>query len=161
MKKTVLPDTFEKALIKSRKICASKENSVNDIRHKLHDWGISETDSSRIIQNLLDEKFIDEQRYANAAVKDKFKFNKWGTYKIKQFLRQKGIPDPLINEALTSIDGVDNTEMLEKLLIAKLKTLKGGFSRENKFKLLRYAQSKGFESGVTMQIIEKLVHSGI
>ena len=158
MKKTIVPDTIEKALIKARKICASKETSARDIRHKLHEWGISENDSAKIIQNLLDEKFIDEQRYAMAAVKDKFRLNKWGAYKIKQFLRQKGIPEIIINEALTSIDGGQNSEMLEKLLLAKLKSLKGGHSRENKFKLLRYAQSKGFESDAAMQIIEKLLH---
>jgi regulatory protein len=158
MRKAVVPDSSEKALIKARKICASKETSVSDIRHKLHEWGISENDSVKIIQNLLDEKFIDEQRYAMAAVKDKFRFNKWGAYKIKQFLRQKGIPDVIINEALTSIDRGDNSEMLEKLLLAKLKSLKGGLTRENKFKLLRYAQSKGFESDAAMQIIEKLLH---
>ncbi len=158
MKKAILPDTYEKALLKARKICASKEVSVVDIRHKLHDWGVSETDSVKIIQNLLDEKFIDEQRYALAAVKDKFRFNKWGAYKIKQFLRQKGIPDLVIGEALKSIDGGDNTEMLEKLITSKFRTLKGGNTRENKFKLLRFAQSKGFESDVAMQIIEKLLH---
>ena len=158
MKKTILPDTYEKALLKARKICASKETPVIDIRHKLHDWGVSETDSAKIIQNLLDEKFIDEQRYAMAAVKDKFKFNKWGSYKIKQFLRQKNIPDTIINEALKSIDGVDNSDMLEKLLVSKFKTLKGGNTRENKFKLLRFAQSKGFEGEIAMQIIEKLLH---
>ena len=157
MKKSILPDNFEKALVKARKICASKENSVSDIRHKLHEWGLSESDSVKLIQNLLDEKFIDEQRYAMAAVKDKFRLNKWGAYKIKQFLRQKGIPDMIINEALSSIDGGDNTEMLQKLLHAKLNSLKGGLTRENKFKLLRYAQSKGFDSNVAMQLIEKLL----
>jgi len=70
MRKVIAPDTFEKALLKARKICASKENSVSDILHKLHEWGISENDSAKIIRNLLDEKFIDEQRYALAAVKD-------------------------------------------------------------------------------------------
>ena len=158
MRKAIVPDTFEKALIKARKISASKETSVSDIHHKLHGWGISENDSAKVIQNLLDEKFIDEQRYAMAAVKDKFRLNKWGAYKIKQFLRQKGIPEIIINEALTSINGDQNSEMLEKLLLSKLKSLKGGHSRENKFKLLRYAQSKGFESEAAMQIIEKLLH---
>jgi regulatory protein len=159
MKKTILPETYEQALLKARKICASKETTVSDIHHKLHDWGVTEPDSAKIIQNLLEEKFIDEQRYAIAAVKDKFRFNKWGSYKIKQFLRQKGIPDPVINEALQSIDGGDNHDMLEKLILSKFKTLKGGNTRENKFKLLRFAQSKGFESDTAMEIIEKLLHS--
>jgi regulatory protein len=157
MMKEIGPYTFEKALIKARKICASKETSASDIRHKLHEWKISETDASKIIENLYKEKFIDEQRYATAAVKDKFRLNKWGTYKIRQFLRLKEIPDAIINEALISIDTADNSEMLEKLLLAKFKSLKGGPTRENKFKLLRYAQSKGFESEPAMQIIEKLL----
>jgi len=157
MKNAIVPYTFEKALIKVRKICASKETSASDIRHKLHEWKISENDSEKIIQNLYDEKFIDEHRYAMAAVKDKFRLNKWGAYKIKQFLKQKGIPETIINEALKSIDTGDNSEMLEKVLSAKLKSLTGGPTRENKFKLLRYAQSKGFESEPAMQIIEKLL----
>jgi regulatory protein len=151
------PDTYEKALIKSRKICALKESSLSDIRHKLHEWGISEADSMKICENLLAEKFIDEQRYAMAAVKDKFRLNKWGSYKIKQFLRQKGISEIIINEALSSIDDSQNSELLEKLLQAKFKSLKGGATRENKFKLLRYAQSKGFENETAMHIIEKLL----
>jgi regulatory protein len=158
MKKFVLPDTYEKALIKARKICASRETTITDIRHKLNDWGVTESDSTKIIQNLLEEKFIDEQRYALAAVKDKFRFNKWGSYKIKQFLRQKDITDSVITEALHSIDTGDNQEMLEKLIVSRIKSLKGGNTRENKFKLLRFAQSKGFESDTAMEIIEKLLH---
>ena len=74
-------------LSKAMNLCSKREYCCHDIREKLLTWGISKNDSERIISVLTSERFIDEARYANAFVKDKFKYNKWGKVKIAAHLK--------------------------------------------------------------------------
>ena len=142
-----------------RKLCASREICTADALKKIVTWGLPETDAGNIIRKLQEEEFIDDRRYAMAAVQDKFKFNKWGTYRISQFLRSKGIPGEIVKEALSGIDRESVQALAEKLIQAKNRSIRGGHPLQRKAKLLRYAQAKGFETEMVFGIIEKLLQS--
>jgi len=80
---------FETALKKAMALCAGREYCRSDIRQKLSTWSIDATDAEKIISKLVIEKFIDEERYCTAFVRDKFRYNKWGRVKIASALKMK------------------------------------------------------------------------
>lgn len=149
--------SVKEALSKVQFICSRQEKCCSDIRKKLQNWNIEKQDRDEIIDSLIDDKFIDEQRYTNFYVRDKFRFNRWGRIKISYHLKQKQIPERIINEALDQIKEDDYKDSLSDLLTAKLKSLKDDDPYQLKSKLFRFAQSRGFESQISLQFIDKLL----
>lgn len=145
------------ALSKAMFICSKQEKCCFDIRKKLRDWEISSDDQDQIIQSLLDEKFIDEERYTNFYVRDKFRFNRWGRIKISHHLKQKQISESLILDALEQLDESDYSQNLHEILINKMKITREEDPYQLRAKLYRFAQGRGFESQLSLQLIDKLV----
>lgn len=132
------------ALSRLQKICSMQEKCPADIILLLDRWGVAPEHHPGIISRLRSDNFMDENRYASAFVKDKIRFGHWGFVKIRYFLRQKGIPAEIANEACNNIDRDDYREMITKELEKKKKTLKG-LPREVWAKLARYGSSRGYE----------------
>jgi regulatory protein len=146
------------ALKKAQNICAKQEKCKAEIRQKLYEWKVDAKDHSWILDQLVSEKFIDEQRYAVFYVRDKFRFNNWGKIKIEFELRAKQIEAPIIKEALENIDYENYYLTCETLLKHKLKSLKDKEYNKLKEKILRFGQSKGFEMDLVFSISEKLLN---
>ncbi len=108
-------------------------------------WHLSTADQEAIIDQLIHEKFIDEARFAQAYVKDKFVFNKWGKYKISFQLKLKKVPQNLIEDALNQIEEESYKTTIQELAQSKLKQIKGKTSYEKKAKLVRFLVQRGFE----------------
>jgi len=139
-------------LSKAQNICSKKEMCIFDISKKLQTWEATEIEKEDIIQSLIDDKFIDEQRYANAFTNDKFKFNKWGKIKISYHLKQKQIPNKYIQESLSQINDNEYIDALKSILKTKLISLT---NKENKKeKLVRFAQSRGYALNDILKAIE-------
>ncbi|MCK5170313.1 MAG: RecX family transcriptional regulator, partial [Bacteroidales bacterium] len=77
------PISIKEATLKAQSLCAGQEKCVFDIRKKLYDWKLPTKDHDAVIDLLINDQFIDEQRYALFYAKDKFNFNKWGKIKIE------------------------------------------------------------------------------
>ena len=146
-------DLYQTALSKAMALCSRHEYCIDEIRTKLTAWGVNENDSSRIINSLVKEKFLDEKRYAGYFVRDKFKFNKWGRIKIAAHLKMKKIPSDIIKDALDSIDNEQYMAILENLLAEHCRHIKAKNQYDLKGKLLRYGQSKGFENGLLFDLL--------
>ena len=131
--------------------CSRGERCVSDIKRKLAQWEIPESDQNNILKRLQDEKFLDEERFCRAYVNDKSKYSKWGAYKIRFELKKKQIPDSLIREALKNIAPDENEERLLQLLQAKQKSVTGNNDFEIRQKLTRFAAGRGF----SLEEIEK------
>lgn len=144
---------YSVSLRKAMAICAGREYCRSDIRRKLDSWGLKEQEGEKIIGLLVKEKFIDEERYAMAFVKDKFRYNRWGKIKLSAALRLKNIPGSIINIALGSIDDEDYNNVIKNLIMSHRKTVKAKNQYELKGKLLRYGLSKGFESHILFDIL--------
>jgi len=144
---------YSVSLRKTMAICAGRECCRSDIRLKLDSWGLQEKDGEKIIGLLLKEKFIDEDRYALAFVKDKFRYNRWGKIKISAALRLKKIPGEVINTALESIDNEDYNRVIKNLLMSHRKSVKAKNQYDLKGKLMRYGLSKGFESHILYDLL--------
>lgn len=147
----------QSALSKVMFICSRQEKCCFDIRKKLRDWNLSYDDQDEIIQTLIEEKFLNEERYTNFYVRDKFRFNKWGKIKISHHLKQKQIPENLIDNALDQINEKDYKESLGDILSHKIKSIKEDDPYQLRAKLYRFAQGRGFESHLALNFIDKLI----
>ena len=136
--------------------CSRGERCVSDIKRKLAQWEIPESDQNNILKRLQDEKFLDEERFCKAYVNDKSKYSKWGAYKIRFELKKKQIPDPLIREALKNIAPDENEERLLQLLQAKQKSVTGNNDFEIRQKLTRFAAGRGFSLEEIEKALRKL-----
>ena len=132
------------------------EHCESEVREKLLAWGGSNEEVNEIIAYLIEERYIDNQRYANSYTKDKFRFNHWGKYKISMMLRSKDIGNEIIEEALEQIDDEAYLEKLQQILKDKLRSLKYSSEYEKKGKLFKFAQSRGFESGAISKVIDSI-----
>ena len=149
--------TIKQALSKAQQLCAEKEKCVHDIRAKLYDWKLSESDHDTVINLLLEDKFIDEGRYALYYSKDKLNYNKWGKLKIAYALKQKKIKDEFIKKAFEEITETEYEDILKSELLKKLKTIKDTDEFTIKSKLLRFAASRGFENGKVFDILSEIL----
>jgi regulatory protein len=132
------------------------EHCESEVREKLLIWGGTSEETDEIIAYLIEERYIDNQRYANSYAKDKFRFNHWGKYKISMMLRSKDIESEFIEEALGQIDEEEYLEKLQQILKDKLRSLKYSSEYEKKGKLFKFAQSRGFESGAISKVIDSI-----
>ncbi len=147
----------KEALLRVQQLCSVKENCKHDIKEKLLQWGLIETDIEIIISKLVKNDFINEKRYAKFYVRDKYRFNKWGRIKIKYQLMQKHIPEELILSAYNEIDEKEYRKILINELSKKYKTLKSNNKYDTKAKLVRYAAGKGFENELILKTIENII----
>jgi len=144
---------YNTALNKAMAICAGREMCNSDINQKLISWGVKVDDADKILDLLTQGKFIDEERYTVAFVKDKFRYNKWGKIKIGAALRMKRIPDEMIRKALQSINDAEYLELLKSIITKHKKTIKAKNQFDLKGKLLRHCLSKGFESQLIYDLL--------
>ncbi|MBO7570789.1 MAG: RecX family transcriptional regulator [Bacteroidales bacterium] len=149
-------EEFEKYLIKSQAYCSRAEKCESDVRTYLYKQGVDSETISKIIESLVDDKFVDNDRYARAFVSDAFKFNKWGKLKIRQALLAKGISDKIMSEPLAEIDDAEYMSLLETILRTKLKSVHGDDDYKIKASVFRFAYSRGFEPELVDKVWVKL-----
>lgn len=152
--KTLYP-TYEEALHKSAAYCSQAEHCISEVKNKLTQWEITEPDQTKIIRYLVEEKYIDEMRFATAYAKDKFRYNKWGKIKIRIELERKKIDRELIEIALATIDPDEYNAMIINLAKAKEKKLTYRNEYEKKGKLYRFLTGKGFEMEAIGRLLEQ------
>ena len=137
--------------------CSREERCIYDVKKKISEYHLPESEIPEIIEFLKNEKYIDELRYTEAFVNDKFRFNKWGKYKINFALKQKHIPEHLISEALKNIPDENYHSLLHDELSKKLRSLSKSSSYELKSKLYRFAASRGYENDLILDVINELL----
>jgi regulatory protein len=136
--------------------CSTAERCVQDVRKKIQTAGLPDEAAERIVDSLVKEKFIDEDRFARSFVNDKLHFNQWGRIKISYELEKKNIPPSLRSEAIAGIDEADYQAILFSLLKEKMKTMQGKDEQEIFARLFRFAAGRGFESRETMACLHRL-----
>lgn len=154
LKKTI---SHADALDKIRKLCAAEEKCRYDVRKKLFDWGVSSGDTEKIINSLVEEKFVDEWRFARLFAGSKFRHNKWGKIKISYELTRKNIAKNVIEDAIRRIDENEYLDVLRKELKKKQKSISAGDDWELRAKLHRYASSKGYETEIINKVLDSMI----
>lgn len=134
--------------------CAVKEYCCAEIASKLQQKGATADEVDALLERLVQEKYIDEARYAAAFVSDKFRFDHWGRIKISHALRQKGIADSLIREALEEIDEEEYRSLLTDFILSKRRTTKGDNAYAINQKIARSAITRGFEPYLVFDLLQ-------
>ena len=133
------------AYTKMAQLCSRSEQCSADIRKKMITYDLVDEVVDEIIIKLKKERFIDDQRYVNAYISDKFRLSKWGKIKIKYYLRLKGLSDEIIQNGLDEINDEKYKTALIKTMKEKAKTLKNKDKFEKMGQIIRFAQNRGFE----------------
>jgi regulatory protein len=146
--------TEQEAYLQLAALCAQAEHCQQEMHDKMRRWELDETAQNRIIARLVKERYIDDERYARAFVKDKIRYNKWGRRKVQQALWQKRIDSDIQQRVLDEIDEKEYLDVLRPLLKQKRKSIRATNDYELKQKLVRFALSRGFGFDIIRQCLD-------
>ena len=146
--------TNDVILKKVLRYCAYQDRCVQEVRKKLATFDMPDSEKERFVKLLVDEGYLDDERYASTFVRSKIHLKKWGVNKIRMALKMKGISDEIISNALSEIDPEIYREELIKVLKAKKINETDPYKR--RAKLAQYAMQKGYEPGLVWETIRQL-----
>ena len=145
--------TEQEAYLQLAALCAQAEHCQQEMRDKMRRWELDETVQNRIIARLVKERYVDDERYARAFVKDKIRYNKWGRRKVQQALWLKHIDSDIQQRVLDEIDEKEYLDVLRPLLKQKRKSVKAESDYERNQKLVRFALGRGFSFDIIRQCL--------
>ena len=146
--------TEQEAYLQLAAICAQAEHCEQEMRDKMKRWELDATVQNRVIERLVKERYIDNERYARAFVKDKIRYNKWGRRKVQQGLWMKRIDASIQQQVLDEIDEKEYLDVLRPLLKQKRKSIKASSDYELNQKLVRFALGRGFTFDIIRQCLD-------
>ena len=135
-------------------LCAQAEHCQWEMLEKMRRWEVPEEAQARVMQRLVKERYVDDERYAQAFVKDKIRYNKWGRRKVDQALWQKHIDENIRKRVLDEVDDDEYLKVLRPLLKQKRKSTKANSDYELNQKLMRFALGRGFTFDIIRQCID-------
>lgn len=140
-----------------RRLCSRREYCRSDIMSKVVvALDGDKEQAAKIVETLVNEKYIDDLRYASAFARDKSSIAGWGETKIRYMLSAKGISREAVTQALEEIDDSRARTRLEKLLENKLKTLKD--DPQCRLKMLRFALGRGYGYDEAAEALDSLMN---
>lgn len=148
--------TEQEAYLKLSTLCAMGEQCREDVKRKMKRWEMDDDVIERIVARLVKERFIDEERYTKAFVRDKFRYNHWGRIRIEQELRMRHIDDKHIASGLEELKDEDNLHALKEMIQKKRLSVKGKNKYEIKGKLIRFALGRGFAMDDILKVVGHL-----
>ena len=144
-------------LAKMQNYCSYQERSFFDVKNKLISWNVQEKIMDKIISKLVDQDYLNEERYAKAFTGGKFRINKWGKNKIINELHKKQIPDIYIQIGINEIDDNEYFNTLKEIISKKDANLKIANQEKRMQKLANYAISKGYDRGIVWKILNQTI----
>ncbi|MDK7762624.1 regulatory protein RecX [Prevotella bivia] len=151
------PITEAQALKRLGDLCAKTEHCSGEIIEKMYKMGLPEDAKTRIMEKLTKYSYVDDERFTNAYVYDKIRYNKWGRRKIEQALWAKRIDNKIANLVLDAVPDEEYLSVLRPLLKSKYPTIKAETDYERSVKLIKYALGKGFTFDLIKQCIDAAV----
>ena len=148
--------TKEQAHQKAKQYCAYQERSHYEVEQKLWELGIRKADQGEIISALIEEDYLNEERFAIQFAGGKFRMNEWGKKKIMYALKEKRVSEFSIKKALKSIDEDMYLKTLLELVEKKYESLKEEQHLVRKRKLMVYMLQKGFESELVSGVLKEI-----
>ncbi len=147
----------EWALNRLRNYCAYQERCIMDVKIKLEEFHLHDNLNEAIINKLIEENYLDEERYARIFAGGKFRINKWGKNKIYHALEQKKVPELYILEGLNEIEDEEYLSTLRMIINQKRTQLKeSDLSQRNK-KLANFAIARGFEQNLVWNVLKERI----
>lgn len=146
--------TGQQAYLKLTALCARSEHCQQEMIDKMRQWGVSPEEQAQVMERLVKERYVDDERFTRAFVNDKIRYNKWGRRKVEQALWMKRIDEHIAKAVLDEVDDEEYTAILTPMLKQKRRSTKANSDYELNMKLIKYALSRGF----TMDIIKQCIN---
>jgi regulatory protein len=153
VKKNLTP---ELAYPKIRHYCGYSERCHYEVREKLFSMGLSKKDVEILLSRLIEEDYLNEERFAILFAGGHFRQKKWGKAKIIYALRQKKVSEQNIKRGIKEIAEEDYLTSLYKLAAVKWKSLKGEHYLSREAKTNAYLLQKGYERPAIQVAVAKL-----
>ena len=148
--------TPEQALQKLKHYCAYQERSHKEVRQKLYDLGVWKKDHDQLIATLIEENYLNEERFAIAYAGGKFRMKKWGRVRITYELQQRQVSAYSIRKALKQIEEQDYLATLQELATDKYAALRGEQYLIRQKKTTDYLVAKGYEHNLVKAAMDQL-----
>ena len=146
--------TENEAYLTLAALCAQAEHCQWEMLEKMRRWELPEDAQARVMERLVRERYVDDERYARAFVKDQVRYNKWGRRKVEQALWQKHIADDIRQRTLGEVDDEEYLSVLRPLLKQKRRSTKAQSDYEMNQKLMRFALGRGFTFDIIRQCLD-------
>ena len=134
--------------------CAYQERSQQEVRDKLYEYGLWPDAVESLIAQLIQDNFLNEERFARSFARGKFRIKKWGRQRIKIELKRKKVSDYSIRQAMKEIDDTEYLKVLAQVIAARRKQVKEPHPVKRLYKLAQYAVSRGFERDIVMDLLK-------
>ena len=144
------------AFEKLKRYCSYQDRCHQEVRTKLISLKIYGDDLEEVITELINEDFLNEERYARSYARGKFRIKKWGRNKIKQNLQQRRISAYCIKKGMEEIDEETYLQTLEELIMTQLVKHSELSTLLRKDKVIKYVSGRGYEAGLIFPIIRAL-----
>jgi regulatory protein len=139
--------------------CAYQERTHEEVRQRLAKFFVLPDDAEIVITQLIEDKYLNEHRYAQTYAGGKFRVKKWGKIRILNELKRKNLSEYSIRSAMKEIKETDYKETLQRLAEKKLEVL--GRKESNKLllkkKLATYLIQKGYEPELVWEMVEAVL----
>lgn len=146
--------TEQEAYLKLTALCANAEHCQHEMQEKMKRWELPEEAQARVMARLVKERYVDDERFARAYVKDKIRYNKWGRRKVQQGLWTKRIDEDIQQRVLGEVDDEEYLSVLRPLLKQKQRSIKAESDYERNQKLVRFALGRGFTFDIIRQCLD-------
>lgn len=153
MKKTC---TKEQALQKLRHYCSYQERSHSEVQQKLWDLGLRRAEHDEVISSLIEDNYLNEERFAVQYAGGKFRMKEWGRKKIYYGLKEKGVSEYNIKKAMKEIDDDEYNRTLIRLAEKKFASLKGEQHLVRRKKTMDYLLQKGYEAELVSRTVSEI-----
>jgi len=149
--------TIREATKKIENYCAYQDRCHKEVEKKLHEMGMIPMAINQIIGHLIQENYLNEERFARSYARGKFNIKKWGKKRIVNELKQRDISKYNISSALKEIDEHDYLEALDLLAKKRLAAITEKNSQKRKKKVADYLLYRGWESHLVYEKINNLI----
>lgn len=154
LQKNAKPLSDKEALIKASAFCAYQERTQQEVRVRLYEYGLKNDKVEEILCKLIEENFINEERFAKSFARGKFRLKKWGRIKIKLELKERGLSPYCIQKGMEEIPEEEYLATLKALTLKKAGEEKETDKFKRKHKIARYLAGKGYEPELIWETID-------
>ncbi|WP_037351753.1 regulatory protein RecX [Sediminibacterium salmoneum] len=148
--------TIEKAYMKLKHYCGYQDRCHQEVKEKLYSLKLNKATVEQLLSRLIEEDYLNEERYAKAFVGGHFRQKQWGKIKIAYALKQKRVSEYNIRKAMSEIPDEDYLLLAEKLIKTKWNSLKKDQYIHRVVKTKAFLQQRGFEPALVQSIIQQI-----
>lgn len=145
----------EEALAKLQRYCAYQDRCHQEVRTKLIELGVYGDTLEEIISELIQDNFLNEERFARSYARGKFRMRQWGRIRIRRELKLRNISDYCLKKAMEEIEEEEYLKTIDKLIEKKRSEIKEKNVFIKRGKIAKHIIGKGYESYLVWERIAK------